>query len=161
MIAKLINILSLEARVFEQFLELLVKQRQALVENDIDVLNQISERQRERLIESQLLNRERETLLEVIKSSGICNDDVSLSHLIEVADSQQAQQLSQLRDAIIELNEQITKARNSNVMLLNSAREFISRTMSMLSTLGHKDQSYAASGLQSTSGTALALDRRV
>ncbi|MGH8015769.1 MAG: flagellar export chaperone FlgN, partial [Candidatus Zixiibacteriota bacterium] len=57
--SELIEIISQEASVFEDFLTLLERQQEMLVKNDIDGLNNTTARQREKVVESQLLNRKR------------------------------------------------------------------------------------------------------
>ena len=70
MVNSLIDILGREAALFESFLQLLEFQQKALVENDADELNRVTELQREKLIESNLLGKQREDILEDRKSPG-------------------------------------------------------------------------------------------
>ena len=63
MINQLIQIISEEAVVFEDFLALLDRQKEILVTNDVDGLNEITEQQRLKLAESQRLNRRRSELM--------------------------------------------------------------------------------------------------
>jgi flagellar biosynthesis/type III secretory pathway chaperone len=160
MIDQLINIISKEAALFENFLDLLEQQKQALVKSDQVALAALTERQHEKLAESRLLSRRREELVAAIKREHDIDGDVTVSRLIAMVDQDKADRLRQLRDAIMSLNDQIVQVRNSNAMLLNQSREYVARTMAMLSQLNNPDPGYGKSGPSSNPSRALALDRR-
>jgi hypothetical protein len=160
MINRLIDILGREAALFETFLDLLEQQKRMLVANNADGLKEITERQREKLIESQMLNKERESVVEEIKRGNRIEGDVSVTRLLEFADESQAGHLMQLRTLILDLNDRITRARNTNAMLLNQSREFIARTMAMLSKINNPDHTYASDGVSTSAGSNVVVDRR-
>jgi hypothetical protein len=160
MINQLIEIISREAALFESFLELLQRQKELLVTNDLDGLRQITERQHEKLIESRILNKQREELVARIKASQSIDGDLTVSRLLTLVDQNQAEQLRQLRDLIIELNEKINSTRNTNAMLLNQSREFVAKTMTMLSKMNNPEPTYTRSKTESDPAHAVALDRR-
>jgi hypothetical protein len=160
MIDQLINIISKEAALFENFLDLLERQKQALVKSDQVALTALTERQHEKLAESRLLSRQREELVAAIKREHAIDGDLTVSRLIAMIDQDKADRLRQVRDAIVSLNDQITLVRNSNAMLLNQSREYVARTMAMLAQLNNPDPGYGKSGASSNSSHALALDRR-
>jgi flagellar biosynthesis/type III secretory pathway chaperone len=161
MINRLIDILGREAALFESFLELLEEQKRLLVANDAEGVARVAERLRERIIESQLLNQKRESVVEEVKRGNRIEGDVTVSRLLEFADEDQVSRLEQLRDLIIDLNERITRARNTNAMLLNQSREFIAKTMAMLSRIKNPDHTYASDGAASPAGSNVVVDRRV
>jgi signal transduction histidine kinase len=161
MINQLIDIIGREAALFESFLELLEEQQRMLVANDVEGLNRVTERQREKLAESQILNRRREELIEQIKQVNAIEGDLNVTRLLEMVDSDQAQQLTKLRNIIHNLNEKITAVRNQNAMLLNRSREYIAKTMEMLSRINAPSDTYAASGAQQGANATIAVDRRV
>ncbi len=160
MINKLIDIIGREAALFESFLELLERQRQMLVTNDLNGLNEVTEQQRRALIESRLLNRQREELVAQIKESHALDGDVTVSRLLELADENQAERLRMLRDSILGLNEKITQTRNSNALLLNQSREFISNTIKMLTQIRSPQPTYIKSGVNADRASNSMLDRR-
>ncbi len=161
MVDKLINTISREAALFEHFLKLLEQQQEALVNNDLDALKRVTVAQHEKVLESQELNREREELLRRIKEANEVEGDLTVSRLLDLVDRDHANQLSTLRESILQLNERILKMRNQNAMLLNKSREYIRRTMEMLARISTPDQgTYTASGPGQTERAALALDRR-
>lgn len=161
MVNKLIEIISKEAALFESFLELLERQKEMLVANDLKGLNEVVECQREKLIESKLLNKQREELVAAIKASRAIDGDLTVTRLLKLVDENQANRLIQLRDIINSLNEKITDARNANAMLLNHSREFIARTMEMLSKINNPDNIYARNGRNEKQGANIMVDRRI
>ncbi|MDZ4722885.1 MAG: flagellar protein FlgN [candidate division Zixibacteria bacterium] len=161
MITGLIDIISREAQVFEAFLALLNQQKTMLVSNNIDGLNATTELQREKLVESQLLARERERFVEQIKIVNALDGDLTVSRLIELVDSEHAETLHQLKETIIALNQKIAKVRDSNAMLINQSREFISRTMTMLAQIGRSESAYDRAGCERDQKSTLLLDRTI
>ena len=157
----MIDIISREAALFESFLELLERQKEMLVANDLDGLNEVVQRQREKLIESKLLNKEREKLVAAIKASRDIEGDLTVTRLLKLVDEDQANRLSQLREIIYSLNDKITATRNTNAMLLNRSREFIAHTMEMLSKINNPDNTYARSGMAVERGSNIMVDRRI
>jgi len=160
MINQLIQVISDEALIFDEFLQLLDCQKEALVSNDTDRLNEVTRLQQQKLLQSQELNRRREQLIAALKEANAIDGDVTVTRLLEYADEDQSQRLARLRDAILALNDRISEARNTNAMLLNRSREFISRTMNTLSRLHAPSRTYGRSGVPSE-GAAVAVDRRI
>jgi len=160
MIAKLIDIISKEAALFESFLELLERQKQMLVTNNIDGLNELTALQQEKLSESRALSRRREQLLSRIKQDHTLDGDVTLARLAALADADQASRLTQLRSVILSLNEKINDARNTNAMLLNQSREFVAKTMTLLARMNSPETSYSGPGRTERSTGTVVLDRR-
>ena len=160
MINQLIDIISREAVVFETFLSLLEQQKELLLTNDVPGLTRNTAAQQEALLESKQLNQERVRLVTELQRSHDIEGDFGLSTLLELVDQAQAERLTQLRDLIFNLNEQITDVRNANVLLLNQSREYIARTMTMLSQMHHPDTTYSRTGTESSRGSAVAVDRR-
>lgn len=158
---RLIDILGREAALFESFLQLLERQQRALVDNDAEELGRITELQREKLSESTLLHRERESVIGAIKENNAIEGDLTVSRLVEIVDKSQAEVLTRLRDAILNVNERILNTRNQNAMLLNKSREYINRMMKMLSAVGDPTPEYTAGGAERNSGRNVAVDWRV
>ncbi|HUV30190.1 MAG TPA: flagellar protein FlgN [Acidobacteriota bacterium] len=161
MLNRLIDIIGREAALFESFLELLDQQKRTLVSNHLEGLNEVTDKQREKLVESRLLSRERDELIRQIKAANSLEGDVTVTRLLEFADRDQAERLTQLREIILDMNDRIARARNTNAMLLNQSREFIARTMTALSKIKNPDHTYAADGAAAGKGSNVAVDRRV
>ena len=160
MVEKLIETLSSEAVVFEDFLKLLSQQQEMLVNNNIDGLNRVTELQREKVAESQLLSQCRDKLVAEIQSANAIEGDLNVSMLLEHVDEHQGGRLIQLREIIQSLTEKISEIRNQNAMLLNRSKEYILRTMELLSKINNPDSGYAANGETVENGSSVAVDRR-
>lgn len=160
MINRLIDIIGREASLFESFLALFEKQQDMLVANDVDGLNVITEELRERVVESRLLNQQREELVEEIRLDNRIDGDLNVTRLLDIVDDEQASQLIRLREMITSLNDKIATTRNQNAVLLNQSREYISSMMGMLSKLSHPEPAYSSTGAGDQVSYNLALDRR-
>ena len=161
MIDQLIQVISDEALLFEEFLQLLDCQKEALVANDTNRLNQVTQLQQQKLLECRALDRRREKVIAAIKADNAIEGDVTVTRLIEYADEDQSHRLTLLRDTILDLNARIGESRNTNALLLNRSREYISRIMNMLARLHTPDGTYGRKGTDRLESAALAVDRRI
>lgn len=161
MINELIQIIGDEAVLFEKFLGLLDRQKEALVANDTARLEDITRQQQDALTESRALSRRRERAISAIKAANEIEGDVTVTRLLDYADADQSQRLAQLQQTIVGLNDNITDARNTNAMLLNRSREYIARTIAMLGRLSCSEKTYGRTGAAPSGTTNLAVDRRV
>ncbi len=159
-VTALIEVISQEVTVFEDFLKLLGRQQDMLVRNDIDGLNKITAWQREKVVESQLFNRKREELISEIKSANAIEGDLNVSRLIELVDENQGSRLLQLKSIIGGLNSKINQVRDQNALLLNRSREYIAKTLELLSRINNPNINYTQNGLPAKTGAAVAVDRR-
>jgi hypothetical protein len=160
LVMELIEVLKKEASLFETFLELLERQQRALVKSDISGLNDITERQREKVIEIGLLSKKRENLIKQLSLQEDIQGDLTVTLLVKTVASGQAALLEQLRDTILDLNTKITKVRSQNEMLVNRSRENIMKTMELLGRIKAPDNNYHNEGKLKAVQTNLALDRR-
>ncbi len=146
--------------MFESFLNLLEKQQQMLVDNNVEGLNGITDLQREKLVESQILNRRREELIEQIQAANAVEGDLNITRLVELVEHDQAQQLIKLKDIILDLSDKITHTRNQNAVLLNRSREYIAKMMEMLSRINAPVNTYAPGGEEQELVANVVVDRR-
>jgi hypothetical protein len=160
MIDQLIDIISKEASLFESFLELLERQKQMLVSNDIEGLKELTALQHERIAESRALSRIREQVIERIKNNHSWDGDVTVTRILALADEDQSVRLTQLRDLMLGLNHKINTTRNTNAMLLNQSREFVARTMAMLAKMHTPETAYSKRESADKGSRAIVLDRR-
>lgn len=160
MINRLIDIIGKEATLFESFLALFERQQDMLVSNDADGLNEVTQRLREKAVESRILNKEREELTEQVRLENRIEGDLSVTRLLEMVDDEQASQLIRLRELITSLNDKIATTRNQNAELLNQSREYIHKMMSMLSKLSHPEPAYSSKGVGDQQSYNVTMDRR-
>ncbi len=161
MIGKLLDIIGREATLFESFLHLLDRQRDCLVRNDTEQLAELTELMREKVVESQLLNDQREQVIRELKAAKAIDGDLTVSRLLEILDAQEAGQLQTLRDTILELNKRISVTRQQNEMLLDRSRSYIQRTLELLAQLEEPSTGiYLPGGAPTTTNASLVVDRR-
>jgi flagellar biosynthesis/type III secretory pathway chaperone len=161
LVSELMEILKEEASLFEGFLELLEQQQKALVRNDVDGLKAITETQREKVVESRLLAREREAIISRLSAQENGMEDLTVSKLIEFVSTGEARMLGQLRDTILDLNTRVAKVRSQNEILISRSRENIIKTMELLGRIKAPDVNYHSQGEKRAVQTNLALDRRI
>jgi len=163
MVEQLIDILGREAGMFETFLALLERQQRALVENDVDELQQVTTLMHEKASESQSLSRDRAILIARIKEANEFEGDFSIANLLDMVSANDAVRLRELRQLILDLNDKVTYTRNQNAMLLNRSRAYIHKIMEMLSQVDRKetDATYGAKGSTPEPQRHVAIDGRV
>jgi len=161
MINQLIKVIGQEAVTFEEFLQLLERQRELLVANDIEGLNEVTQLQQQKLLQSRKLDRQRKELISAIKDDNTIEGDLTVARIVELADENQAERLRQLREAILGLNTKIAEVRDTNALLLNQSRDFISRTMTMLSNVADSKTRYDSEGSTSSDPSTIMVDRRI
>jgi hypothetical protein len=160
LVMELIGVLKKEASLFETFLELVEQQQKALVKNDMETINRITEAHREKVIESGILSKKRESIIAEIIDDEDARNDLTISRLIKMVSEEQSGILGNLRNMMLELNDKITKVGNQNEMLINRSRENIMKTMELLGRIITPEDSYQNQGKKNRSQASLALDRR-
>lgn len=152
-VAALIDIISHEGSVLEDFLGLLERHQESLAGNDVEGLNRLNELQREKLVESQLLNRQRDALISEIKSANATEGDLNVSRLVRLVDENQGNLLLNLKGVITGLNTCINDIKIQNASLLNRSREYIARTRQLLSDIKSPKANYTRNAPSATRGT--------
>ncbi len=169
-VSELIQVLNQEAGLFASFLDLLDRQKEMLVTNNIDGLNQVTAEQREKLAFSRILDVRRRNLIQEVARQNDIEGDVTVSRLLESVSAEQGAQLSMMRDTILDLNEKIEEGRQRNSFLIEKSRVLVSETLKMINRMGNSSQKgaeYSAKGATHTRTGAgarrlsLTLDRRV
>jgi hypothetical protein len=161
LVLELIEVLKKEASLFETFLELLEEQQKALVENNVEALNRITERHREKIIECSILAKKREAITNRLSSEIDPLEDLTISRLIEASPIGEASMLERLRGTILDFHEKISKLQSQNKMLIERSRDNIAKTMELLGRFKQRSDNYHEKGGKNEVATSLALDRRV
>lgn len=160
MVNQLIEILGREAALFEAFLDLLEKQKTTLVANDLEALRQVTEQQQQLMSQSRELAKQREVVIGQIRRENDIKEDLTISRLLETVDAESADRLAHLRETILGLNDSIARVRDSNAMLLNQSRQFISKTMTALSRIVNPELTYNMRPGRNNARATVAVDRR-
>lgn len=138
MINKLIDIISREARAFENFLMLLEEQQKSAEEGNSSLMAEIIEHQREEIIKSRILYNERKELLEKIKKDGQLLTS-EIQRLVETIENTQSDRMIILQKLFTELDDKIQNGRQQNRQLLKQSKEYIYRSIKMLSEIYSPD----------------------
>lgn len=160
LLMELIGILKKEASLFETFLELLEKQQKALIDNDVSALNQITQLQKEKLVEGGRLAGTREEVIGKLALEHKMTGDITVGKLISSVSSGHAPVLEQIRRIILDLYDKIVTVRSQNAMLIDRSRENIMKTMELLGRFKVSHNNYRKEGKADRIQTSLALDRR-
>jgi len=137
MLNKLINIINRETENFEQFLDLLEKQQRLLDNNDIDELILLTDKQHELMVTSQHLYEERFGLICQLKMEEKYHSDRELKRLTDTIEHTQANRLLVLQELLVKINNDISKTRYENNRLLKKSREYIFKTIKILSNMNN------------------------
>ena len=135
MVNKLIDIIGREIKLLETYLELLDRQQELAVLDDQDNLRQVNADQLEKLNESRLLNRERIELVMQIRQANEFEKDPNVDRLIDLIERERADRLLKLGEIFENLNNKIEETRNSNNHLVERSRQYIMKTLDMLSRI--------------------------
>ena len=169
-VSELIGVLNQEAELFASFLDLLDRQREMIVTNNIDGLNRVTADQREKLARSRMLDVRRRNLIAEIARHNEIEGDVTVTRLLESVTAEQGAQLKTMRETILDLNEKIEQERARNSFLIDKSRKLVSETLKMINRMGApsvKGAEYADSRKTQertdadTQRLSLTLDRRV
>ncbi|MGH8015770.1 MAG: hypothetical protein ACREBV_06230, partial [Candidatus Zixiibacteriota bacterium] len=100
-------------------------------------------------------------LISDIKSANAIEGDLNVSRLLELVDEEQGNRLLELRETINGLNSQIIETRNQNALLLDRLREYIARTLELLSKINKPNADNIQNGAPAKNGAAVALERKI
>ena len=166
-IAELIKVLANEAELFTSYVDLLDQQKDAIVANDIDMLDCVTERQRESLTASRILDEKRTALVSSLQTQASVTGDLTITALLQLVSVEDGQRLSQLRDTIVSLNDSIEDGKQRNEYLIDKSRTVISETLRLFNRVGVKKSrgvAYTAGASAPTvhpdARISLALDRK-
>lgn len=158
---KLISIIGEEAKLFETFLKLLEYQQTALIENDADKLNDVTADLQRIVTNSQQIERARAEAVENIRSQNGAEDDLNVAKICEIADSQRAIQLKNLRETILGLYSRIEETRMRNGLLVEQSSDQIRHTIELLGRVPAQKQAYGNLGHVQNDYNPIGINRRV
>lgn len=137
MITQLLDIINSETANFEQFLNLLEKQQTIIADECPNELLMLTDKQRELMITSQLLYEERFNLICQLKKEDKYKSNRELKRLTDTIEQTQANRLLVLQELLVKINNDITRTRCENNILLKRSREYIFKTIKILSNMNN------------------------
>jgi flagellar biosynthesis/type III secretory pathway chaperone len=157
----LISVIGDEAILFENFLELLEEQQQALMTNDTDKLKTVTAQIHQVAARSQRLERQRMSLVEKIRRVGGTEADLNVSSICDMADPERSTQLQTFRTVILDLYGRIEQTRMRNGLLIEQSLEQIQNTIDVIGRIPAQKETYRKHGGVSRDFQRLGVDRRV
>ena len=159
---ELIEVIGAEVGIFERFLQTLQRQQDALVDNNLDLLNETTAELEVLTSETKKAESRRQKLVaQVTQDLELSPEDINLSQLAALANASQASELSRLEQTLRDLHEQIQESKNRNEFLIKKSMEYLDATISQLS--GEEQGSTYQPDATAANGKRrpLSLDRKV
>jgi hypothetical protein len=162
-ILQLIKLIGEEVVIFETFVELLNRQQEALVANDMELLAKVTqEQERLALTTSQTEKRRTELVQTLSQELNRDSNDINLTELTKLVAEPELNQLRTLQATLTGLHGQISTIKSRNDFLIRKSMEYINNTLTFLSVAGEKEATYAADKNKRVSNGHLAVvDRRI
>lgn len=162
-ILQLIKLIGEEVVIFETFVELLNRQQEALIANDMELLTAVTqEQERLALTTSQAEKRRTELVRNLSYDLKRDSSDINLTELTKLVAEPESNQLRTLQTTLLGLHEQIATIKSRNDFLIRKSMEYINNTMTHLSATGDKDATYAPDkNKRIGNGRVNVVDRRI
>ncbi len=162
-ILRLIKLIGEEVQIFETFLHYLNLQQDALVANNLEALQRVTQDQEELALRTTRVETERRALVEEI-----CGElrreqaDLTLSELTKLVAEPQSNQIQALQTTLLALHEQIATIKARNDFLIRKSMEYINTTIAQLGLTEQVNQTtYTADRTKAAPAAKTALvDRR-
>jgi len=162
-ILQLIKLIGEEVVIFETFVELLNRQQEALVANDMELLATVTQEQEKLALRTSQIERRRNELVRVLSQElNRDSNDINLTELAKLVAEPELNQLRTLQTTLLGLHDQIATTKSRNDFLIRKSMEYINNTLTYLSAAGEKEATYAPDKNKRVSNGHLAVvDRRM
>jgi hypothetical protein len=160
---QLIKLIGEEVLIFESFVDLLNRQQEALVNNDMELLARVTEEQERLALTTAHVEKRRNQLVRQL-SQDLNRDhsDINLSELTKLVSEPESNQLQMLQTTLLGLYEQISTIKSRNDFLIRKSMEYINSTLTHLAATGEKEATYLADkNKRANSGRLAVVDRRI
>jgi flagellar biosynthesis/type III secretory pathway chaperone len=163
MIAELMDVVQQEVRVFQQILESVEQEQDALVHHEIEPIRTAVQTQNELTARAAALEKIRMGI--VARLSGQLEEDpaaLTLKRLIARVGGPEAELLRGMREALIDAHERIQRANRHNALLIRQSMKYVDKTLHILSGDDSSVGVYAGSGkLETRKSTGQAVMNQV
>jgi hypothetical protein len=162
-ILQLIRLIGEEVVIFETFVELLNRQQEALVANDMELLATITQEQERLALTTSQVEKRRTALVRTL-SHELNRDskDINITELTKLVAEPELNQLHTLQATLKALHGQISTIKSRNDFLIRKSMEYINNTLTYLSAAGEKEATYAPDkNKRASNGRLAVVDRRI
>ncbi len=158
---RLITVIGDEAVLFEKFLKLLEHQQDIIIKNKVDDLSEVTSQIQKIVMESKKLEDNRAGIVEQIRQDGCAETNLTVSKICEMADSGRSNQLSCLRETVLDLYTRIEETRMKNGLLIRQSLEQIHNTMEVIGRIPAQKEIYQGKGDLRREYVPIGVDRRI
>jgi predicted transcriptional regulator len=161
-VLQLVKVIGEEAVIFETFLELLNRQQEALVCNDMDSLQAVTLEQEKLAVRTAQVEQQRIELVRSLSQEFNRDQaDINLTELTKLVSEPESNQIRTLQATLLGLHQQISTIKSRNDFLIKKSMEYIDNTLSYLAATGEKKVTYDAENGKPSGRTRLSVvDRR-
>lgn len=161
LIVKLIEIINAEIRCFHRLLELLREEQAAIVGDDLEGIERSVLSQQNVATEAQMLEAERVQVGEELSNRlNMEPGNFNLVRLLDVVESSQGEELSRMRETLLELNEKIRMTNENNAFLVRQSMRYTERCLDILTGQPTGQRMYGQFGRDRRSGKLSAVLNR-
>ena len=162
-ILQLIKLIGEEVVIFETFVDLLNRQQEALVANDMELLAAVTQEQEQLALKTSQAEKRRTELVRTLSHElNRDSNDINLTELTKLVAEPELNQLRTLQTTLIGLHDQISTIKSRYDFLIRKSMEYINNTLTYLSATGEKEATYAPDKNKRVSNRHLAVvDRRI
>ena len=147
LVDKLLNVMEEEAKIFLDYLDLSQKKKDVLINENIAVLESITNTEKDMAERLGKLEKEREKIIEELAvQANLKSTELTVSSIMEKVDRSRRERLETARNTIKDTVEKIKEANKINESLINNALEYINFSVNLLTSLNNSTVKYGKDG---------------
>lgn len=134
LVVKLIEVVNAEIRVFNHLLEVLQQEQRALLDDDLQGIEASIAAKQEAAEEARRLESERTLVAQKLaRRLELEPGNSTLARLIEAVEGWQGEELTRMRQTLLELNQKIRSTNENNAFLIRQSMRYTDRCLDILS----------------------------
>jgi flagellar biosynthesis/type III secretory pathway chaperone len=158
----LVEVVNDEIRLFNRLLDLLVTEQAALLDDDLEAIEGgLTEKRQVAEEATRLEIARRQAVAEVSCRLDMDPSDPSLGRIIAALDCGPGEELAGMRQTLLNLNQRIRQANESNAFLIRQSRRYTDRCLNILTGQADDRNRYGKSGRRRPAGAGQSLLNRM
>lgn len=146
-VKNLVEVFNDEIRLFNRLLDLLSEEQAALLEDDLGAIERgVGEKRRVAEEATRLELARRQAVEAVSQGLEMAPGDTSLGRIIAAMDQGTGEELDGMRQTLLDLNQRIRQANESNAFLIRQSRRYTDRCLNILTGRSDDRNRYGKSG---------------
>ncbi|MGQ9631085.1 MAG: flagellar protein FlgN [bacterium] len=156
---RLKGILGDELTAYRTLLDLTNRKREALLEKDLDLIDDLTNSEESIIEQVKELERARiDCTKRIADSCNISFAEFNFDSLLKIVDDSERAQYSDLKDALIKTTNELQDANDLNARLIQQSLDYINYSLKLFTDLRDGDTTY---GRQRDRGESIAFDRKI